>query len=80
MSEEKPRIGQFTLTHINNGWLVRWDVFNPEIQVTIPNIEHCDSLDECFTLVKTMDPDREESKIKVVTNMPTVNKREQKAH
>ena len=80
MSEEKPRIGQFTLTRINNGWLVRWDMLNPKLQMTIPNIEHCDTLDECFATIKLMDPDRPESKIKVVKDMPTVTKREQKAH
>ena len=80
MSEEKPRIGQFTLTRITNGWLVRYDVFEPKIQVTIPNIEHCDSLQDCFEVIKGMDPDRPESKIKVVKDMPTVPKREQKAH
>ena len=80
MSEEKPRIGQFTLTHINNGWLVRYDLVDLKLQMTVPNIHHCDSLDECFTLVKSMDPDRPESKIKVATSMPTVTKREQKAH
>ena len=67
-----PKIGQFTITMINNGWLVRWDMFRPDLQMSVPNIQHHDTLEDCFATIKTMDPKRVEPKIKLATNMPTV--------
>ena len=70
--EKKPRIGQFTLTKIDNGWLVRYDFFVKELNTVIPSITYHKTLDECFKQIEGLSIDREEPKIKVATSMPKV--------
>jgi len=70
--KKKLRVGQFTITKINNGWLCRWDSFVPELNSVVPNIEFRLTLEDIFELIREMDPDRPEPKITPATTMPNV--------